>query len=411
VRVLLVGTADTKSDELLFLKSCIEADGGEAAIMDVGVLEGAPFAPAIPNTEVAAAAGMSLEAIVQSGDENTAMAHMARGAALLARAWREEGRIQGMLALGGTMGTDLALEVAAALPLGTPKVVASTIAFSHLLPPERISPDLIMILWAGGLYGLNELCRASLAQAAGAVLGACRLARAPSKARPTVGITSLGTSALSYMKRLKPALEQRGYEVAIFHTTGMGGRAFEELAAAGRFVAVFDFSLQELANYLGGSCVTAGADRLSAAGHCGVPQIVAPGATDMIDYPAWAPPPARLAGRPNHAHNRLIASAMCSPEERVAMAGAIAARLRQARGPVCLLLPLAGIEEWDRPGAPLHDAAGLAAFTGAVRQADWGAVELVEVPAHINDEMFSTTALAIFDRWVAMERIAPGAPR
>ncbi len=403
-RVLLVGTADTKADELLFLRAALEEGGGSAVVMDVGVLGGAPFPPDIPNSAVAAAAGLSLAAIAASGDENTAMAHMARGAAALAAAWQAQGRIDGLLVLGGTMGTDLALEVAAALPLGVPKVVLSTVAFSPLLPPERISPDLIMVLWAGGLYGLNELCRASLAQAAGAVLGACRLARPLAAARPQVGITSLGSSALSYMKRLKPALEKRGYEVAIFHTTGMGGRAFERLAQQGQFVAVFDFSLQELANHLGGSCVTAGASRLRAAGLAGVPQIVAPGATDMIDFPAWAPP-AALAGRPSHAHNRLIASAMCTPEERAATARAIAQRLREARGPTAFLLPLGGIEEWDRPGAPLHDPAGLAAFIAALRAETWGEAELRELPAHINDDAFTDEAMRLFDRWVSEGRI------
>jgi len=403
-RVLLVGTADTKADELLYLRRCLEEGGGSALVMDVGVLSGAPFTPEIPSTAVAEAAGMSLDAIATSGDENTAMAHMARGAALLAAQARAQGQIDGLLVLGGTMGTDLALEVAAALPLGVPKVVLSTVAFSPLLPPERISPDLIMILWAGGLYGLNELCRASLAQAAGAVLGACRLARPPAAARPQVGITSLGSSALSYMKRLKPALEQRGFEVAIFHTTGMGGRAFERLAQEGRFAAVFDFSLQELANHLGGSCVTAGADRLRAAGLAGVPQIVAPGATDMIDFPAWAPP-ATLAGRPCHAHNRLIASAMCTPDERARTARAIAERLRAARGPAAFLLPLAGIEEWDRPGAPLHDPEGLAAFAAAVRAENWGEVEMHELALHINDAAFTDAAMTLFDRWLGEGRI------
>lgn len=408
--MLLVGTADTKADELQFLKSCIEQAGGRVVIMDVGVLAEPTFAPTIPNTAVAAAAGTTLADIANCGDENTAMTHMARGAAKLARECFAAGNIDALLALGGTMGTDLALEVAAALPLGVPKVIASTVAFSHLLPPERISPDLIMILWAGGLYGLNELCRASLAQAAGAVLGACRLARPADTARPTIGITSLGSSALSYMKRLKPALERRGYEVAVFHTTGMGGRAFEQLAEAGYFAAVFDFSLQELANHLGGSCVSAGASRLSAAGRKAIPQIVAPGATDMVDYPAWAPPPTRLLGRTSHAHNRLIASAMCSPAERQETAREIVQRLREARGPSCLLLPVLGIEEWDRPGGPLHDPAGLSALSKALREADWGEVEFQEVPAHINDEAFTLAALAVFDRWVATGRIAPGLP-
>jgi uncharacterized protein (UPF0261 family) len=335
------------------------------------------------------------------------MSLMARGAARLVAALHAQGRIDGLLALGGTMGTDLALDAAAALPLGVPKVLVSTIAYSHLVPPERIPADLIMALWAGGLYGLNSLCRSSLAQAAGAILGACRLALPPRFERPLVGITSLGSSVLSYMKRLKPALEARGYEVAVFHTTGMGGHAFESLAESGRFAAVFDFSLQELANHLGGSCVTAGASRLTGAGRAGVPQIVAPGATDMVDYATWAAPPARFATRPSHAHNRLIASSMCDAALRAEIARELAARLHGAAGPACLLLPLRGIEEWDRAGQLLHDPEGLAAFVTAVRGEVKPPTELIAVDAHINDAAFSDAALTVFDRWVAAGIVAP----
>lgn len=409
-RVLLIGTADTKSDELLFIRSCIEEGGGSVLVMDVGILGNPPFNPDISNADVAASAGATLQQLAAIGDENEAMSLMAQGAARLVASLYAEGRIDGLLALGGTMGTDLALDAAAALPLGVPKVVVSTIAYSHLVPPERIPADLIMVLWLGGLYGLNSLCRSSLAQAAGAILGACRLALPPRFEHPLVGITSLGSSALSYMKRLKPAIEARGYEVAVFHTTGMGGRAFEHLAEKGRFAAVFDFSLQELANHLGGSCVTAGASRLTGAGRAGVPQIVAPGATDVVDYAAWAAPPARFAARPSHVHNRLIASSMCDAALREEIAREIAARLHGAGGPACLLLPLRGIEEWDRPGQPLHDPDGLAAFIAAVRGEVQAPTELVELDVHINDAAFSDAALAVFDRWVAAGIIAPGVP-
>ncbi|SFO79356.1 Uncharacterized protein, UPF0261 family [Variovorax sp. PDC80] len=407
--VLLIGTADTKSAELLFMRECIEAGGGRVAVMDVGVLDGAPFVPEITNAEVAAAAGRSVAEVAASGDENSAMTLMARGAARLAARWHAEGRIDGLLALGGTMGTDLALEVAQALPLGVPKVVVSTIAYSHLLPPERIPPDLIMVLWAGGLYGLNSLCRSALSQAAGAVLGACRQARAPAFERPLVGMTSLGSSALTYMKTLKPALEARGYEVAVFHTTGMGGRAFEALAAEGRFCAVMDFSLQELANQLGGSCVTAGPDRLLGAGRAGTPQIVAPGAIDMLDFPAWQPTPRGLEGRPAHTHNRLLASALSAPAFRRGVATEIASRLARAEGATCVLLPLHGIEGWDRPGEPLHDPEGLAAFTAALRDSV-GATRLIELNAHINDAAFCEAALRVFDAWVADGTVPAGRP-
>jgi uncharacterized protein (UPF0261 family) len=406
--ILLVGTADTKRDELDFMRQRLRALGAECLLMDVGVLAAGDVAVDIANHEVAAAAGSSLPAVIDSGDENSAMTIMAAGAAAIASRLHAEGRIQGLLALGGTMGTDLAFDVAASLPLGVPKVVVSTVAYSHLIPPERITPDLIMMLWAGGLYGLNSLCRSALSQACGAVVGAARAAMPPRTDRPLVGITSLGKSCLAYMVRLKPALEARGYEVAVFHTTGMGGRAFEALASAGRFAAVMDFSLQELANHLGGSVVTAGASRLTGAGERGTPQIVAPGAVDMVDFPAWQPVPASLAGRAVHVHNRLIASATSAPPLRRTIAREIAARLAAARGATCLLLPTRGIEQWDQPGEPLHDPQGLDAFIDEMRAAVAPATRCIELDAHINDEAFCDAALQVFDEWVARGLIARG---
>lgn len=196
-RTLIVGTAGTKADELRYLRECIERVGGSARTMDVGVLGRLPFAPDVSNAEVAAAAGTDPGALAALGDENAAMARMAAGAAAIAVREHAAGRLDGVLALGGTMGTDLALEVRAALPLGVPKVVVSTVSFSHLLPPQRLAPDLTMIGWPGGLYGLNATCRAALGQAAGAVVGACLAVEPPRAGRPTIAISSLGTSCLS----------------------------------------------------------------------------------------------------------------------------------------------------------------------------------------------------------------------
>jgi len=399
--ILLIGTADTKSPELLFLRDCIAEAGGATVFMDVGVLAGGAYRAEIANAEVARAAGVSLDEIKRYGDENRAMAKMAEGAAAIALRLRAEKRIDGMLALGGTMGTDLALDVAAALPLGAPKCLVSTIAHSHLVPPERVPPDLMTVLWAGGLYGLNAVCRSTLAQAAGAIVGACRAARPPAGDRPLIGMTSLGKSCLGYMEPLLPALEQRGYEVAVFHTTGMGGRAFEALAAQGAFAAVMDFSLQELANHHAGSVVTAGPTRLEAAGRRGVPQIVAPGAVDMIDFPTWRPDGKADEGRGFHAHNRLIASIAATADERRGVARLIARKLARAAGPTAYILPRGGVEAWDRPGEPMHDPDALAAFLQETRATAPGNVEMVEIDAHINDVVFADTALSIFDRWAA----------
>jgi uncharacterized protein (UPF0261 family) len=406
--ILLIGTVDTKSDEMAFLREHIQHAGGQALVMDVGVLGRGGLTPDIANTTVAEAAGCSLQQIVACDDENTAMTLMASGATRLATQLHATGRVHGMLALGGTMGTDLALDVANALPLGCPKLVLSTIAYSHLIPPDRIPPDLIMRLWAGGLYGLNRLCRSALSQAAGAIVGACRARNSDEDRRPVIGMTSLGGSALTYMKTLKPELEARGYELAVFHTTGLGGRAFEDLAARGLFAAVMDFSLQELVNHLAGSCVTAGPDRLLGAGRSGTPQIVAPGATDMVDYPSWSSPPARYAAGALHAHNRLISSRCVDPAMRREVAQAIGHRLGQASGPTTVLLPSQGIEGWDRPGQPLHDPEGLVALVDELPRALAPNTRLVVLDAHINDPAFAWAALAVLDDWIAQGLVRPG---
>lgn len=407
-QILIIGTADTKADELLFMKQRIEEAGGVALIMDVGVLGRPAFQPDVTHSDVAIAAGTTIEAIAALGDENAAMTQMAAGAVAIALSLYAQGRVHGVLALGGTMGTDLALDVTGALPLGMPKFVVSTIAYSHLIPPERLAPDLMMILWAGGLYGLNSICRSILSQAAGAILGACRTVMRPASDAPMVAISSLGKSCLQYMVTLKPALEARGYEVAVFHCTGMGGRAIESLATQRCFAAVLDLCLQEVGNHAHGSVVTSGDDRLEAAGLQGIPQIVAPGGIDMIDMQTWAPLRPGYEGRPYHAHNRLIASVLMTPDERRAAARLVAAKLSRATGPTAFISPLRGIEAWDRPGEGLHDPEGLAAFSDEIRRSIVAPVQLVEIDAHINDKAFTDTVLAIFDSWVREGRIVPG---
>jgi uncharacterized protein (UPF0261 family) len=407
-RILLIGTGDTKADELLFMSDCIREAGGEPVMMDVSVLGDPPYKPRHDKHAIAQAAESTIDRIAASGDENSAMSLMALGASRMARRLSDAGEIDGMIAIGGTMGTDLALDVALALPIGVPKFVVSTIAFSHLMPPERIAADLMMILWAGGLYGLNSTCTAVLSQACGAVVGAARSAIRPRTGRPVIAITSLGKSCLNYMVELKPELESRGYEVVVFHTTGMGGRAMESMAAQGGFAAILDLSLQEVANQLTGSVVNSGADRLENAGKAGIPQIVAPGAIDMVDFPTWQPIPKDLVDRPFHAHNRLLASATSRPDDRRRIARTIASKLSLAQGPVAFVLPTGGIQQWDREGEALHDPEGLSAFLDEMRAAIKDPVELHEIRGHINSPAFIETVLGIFDRWVTAGIIPAG---
>jgi uncharacterized protein (UPF0261 family) len=399
--ILVVGTYDTKDDELNYICGVIRGQGGQVLTMDVSVL-GNPTRPTdISKHDVAAAGGSSIEKAIASENENTAMQIMADGSAKLAAELVAKKRVDGVLVLGGSMGTDLALDLCAALPLGVPKYIVSTVSFSPMIPTERLAPDIQMILWAGGLYGLNSVCKASLSQAAGAVLGAARAVEARHGQKPLVGMTSFGKTVLRYMVHLKPALEQRGFEVAVFHATGMGGRAFEGLAAQGAFAAVMDFAPQEVGNHMLGSVITAGSDRMTNAGKRGIPQLVSIGCYDLVDLVTWQPLPEALQGRPTHAHNRLITSVVQSPEERRMMATTMCEKLALATGPTTFLLPTQGGNEWDRPGNPLSDPEGLSAFCEAVRVHCPRNVKLVELDAHINDAAFCDAALAQFDAWIA----------
>lgn len=403
--ILIVGTFDTKNDELRFVQSTIESQGGNTLTMDVSVL-GDP----IDNTDyskhdVATQANRTIEQAIACNDENEAMQIMASGAAALATDLYANGMFDGVILLGGTMGTDLALDVCMALPIGVPKYIVSTVAFSPLIPPQRLPADVQMILWAGGLYGLNSVCKASLSQAAGAVLGAAKAAVPLVADKPLIGMTSFGSTVLKYMIALKPALEKRGFELAVFHATGMGGRAFESLASQGAFAAVMDFAPQEVGNHLMGSTISAGDDRLTNAGKNAIPQIVSIGCYDLIDFVGWQSVPDRLQGGEIHAHNRLISSVVLNGPQRRELARTFCQKLSQANGPTTLILPLQGGNEWDRPGGLLRDDEALAEFMDEMTLSCPNNVELLKLDGHINDESFTQTVLQVFDKWLSNGQI------
>lgn len=398
--ILIVGTYDTKGEELAYMADRIKSLGGGVLAMDISVL-GNPESPVdISKHDVATAGESSIQAAIDTGHENAAMQIMAKGASELTADLYRKGKIHGVAILGGTMGTDAALDICRSLPIGVPKYVVSTISFSPLIPPDRLSADIQMILWAGGLYGLNPVCKASLSQAAGAVLGAAWAVEPDTKDLPVVGMTSLGSSSMHYMKALKPALEDRGYEVAIFHATGMGGMAFENIASQGGFCCVMDFALAELGNLMMGSAVTVGADRLLGAGRAGIPQIVAPGYLNLVHFPTWQDVPSRFSDRPFHIHNRLIKSGVLNKDERREIAREVGQRLLKSRAPVHFILPNQGIVQWDRQGYEAHDPEGMAAFAEELRNSIKAPVQMTERDCHINDGEFVEAALDIFDRWV-----------
>ena len=214
-------------------------------------------------------------------------------------------------------------------------------------------------------------------------------------------MTSLGSSCLSYMKLLRAPLQERGFEVAVFHATGMGGMAFEALARQGYFAAVMDFALPEVSNLMVGSVVNSGPDRLLGAGVARIPQVVAPGCADLIDFAGWQDIPEQYSDRPFHAHNRLIKSSGLNADERRALVRDVVRRLNTADAPVHVLMPRHGIEAWDVEGGATYDPEALAAMVDEMERTARDPLKLSVLECHINDAAFAEAALAVLDGWIA----------
>ena len=402
--ILLVGTFDTKPTELKFMMQHLVVSGCDVLAMDVSVLGNTDVAHHITKHQVAEASNTTIDKIIAYNDENTAMIQMSKGACVLTQQYYQNGRIQGVIILGGSMGTDLALDVVNVLPLGVPKMIVSTVSFSHMIQPDRLPADVMMVLWSGGLYGMGDVCRRILAQSCGAIAGATQsVQQVQATQKPRVGIVSLGKSCLQYMVYLVPELEKRGYDVSVFHATGMGGQAFENLVSQGYFCAVFDFCLQEISNYLSGKTpIHAGKNRMTSASIHNIPQLLAPGATDIVDLVAWQTNPVDFKDRAYHQHNRLISSVNMTADERKNVANDIVQKLQNAHKNTVFIIPKHGIEQWDKKGAPMYDPDGLDGFLNMLQSRMPAHVQMEVLSCHINDKQFADCALKIFDKWGQM---------
>lgn len=398
-KIIVIGTLDTRGEEIRYLADRIEDNGFEPLIMDVGVLGSVPFQPFMTRDSVARAAGTSIQEIIALRHEGKAMSAMASGCGKILADLHEQGQVQGIIAAGGSMSTSLALEAMQVLPMGLPKLILSTIAFSPLISPESVCADLAMMLWPGGLYGLNTISRRVLDSAAGSISGSAEAyMRQKKTTRKVVGITSLGTSQLKFVETLKPALEQRGYEVAVFHTTGMGGKAFEEAVSAGLVDVALDLSLVELVDYVNGGATTSGKVRLKAASEKGIPQIVGAGAIGHFFWFSGKPLPPAFKDRKHHRHNQLLTIVVADKEDKTKVGELVAERLNRAKGPTAVVVPMTGWIEGDRhPKSPFHDAKGGAAFLEALKIHLNPQIRVIALDGHVNDPVFCDTVLKLFD--------------
>ncbi len=395
----IVGTLDTKGEEIRYIKERIESRGYKAVVIDGGILGQPLFPPDVSREQVAEAAGTSLNGVIALGDEDKGIAVMERGAAKVAQELCYAGKLHGVIALGGTMGTWLGLGVMRTLPLSVPKLMLSTVAFTPFVTAGMVGKGQVMAECVAGLWGLNVISKATLDTAVGAIAGMMETATEVATEKSIIGITTMGSVSFSYVPQIKPQLEARGYEVAVFHTSGLGGLTLERLIDEGLIAVALDLCLFDLGCQITGSSFSVGPSRLEAAARKGIPLIAAPGGTDNF---AWTGPPealpAHLKSRTTRGHNPNLTGVILTKEEKAEIGKLMAQKLNRATGPVAVVLPLQGVSELDQPGGPWYDPDGREALANSFKQHIEPKVEVVEIDANINDPAFSETVMALFDK-------------
>lgn len=388
--IVIVGTLDTKGAEHDFARGIIEDQGVDTHLIDAGV-RGEPAVEAdTPREEVVRRGGTELEELIDADDRGEAVDTMARGAAAVAADLHEEGVLEGILSLGGSAGTTIGTTAMRALPYGVPKVMVSTMASGDTRPYVE-SRDIAMLYSVADVAGLNQLTRTVISNAALAVVGMTTADpdfETPDK--PTVGVTMFGVTT-PCVTEARALLEERGYEVLTFHATGTGGKAMEELVEQGVIGGVLDVTTTELADELVGGVLSAGPDRLEAAGEAGVPQVVSVGALDMVNFGPRDSVPQEFEDRQFHLHNPTVTLMRTTSEENRELGRTLAEKVNRATGPTTVVLPTGGVSMIDVEGEDFYDPEADAALFDAIRETLNDDVELIEAETDVNDPEFART--------------------
>jgi uncharacterized protein (UPF0261 family) len=397
----VIGTLDTKGEEIGCLKKQIEKRGFKTTVVDCSILGEPYFTPDFTKQEVARAAGWSIDEVIALAHEGKAIRIMAEGASKITRELYEMGRLDGLAAIGVTMGTSLAAEIMSRMPmLKVPKLVLTNVTTTQLagLDAAGLCRDIVFMQSVVDIAGLSSILEKVIENAAAAITAmveANQLREPP--ARRLVATCAHGVRANKYQFYLKPMLAERGYELISFHATG-AGRILEQLTEEGMFAAVLDLNCHEVLCELYGCKVqSAGPDRLEAPGRKGIPHIVAPGSVDYLAWSPGAPISERFRDREAREHNRLVLTLQASREEKTLVGRVIAQKLNKAKGPAAVVFPLRGLSEFDKEGEIYYDPEGDRALLEELKRHLDQRITLVEVDAHINAPKFSQAVVEIFD--------------
>jgi uncharacterized protein (UPF0261 family) len=390
--VALVGTLDTKGADFAFLAGRLRAAGAEVIVVDAGTGEPDGLTPDIDGDAVAAAAGTTRAELRAAGDRGRAVTEMGRGAAAIIARLVAQGRVGGVLGAGGSGGSSIAAQIMAGLPVGLPKLLVSTMASGDVSPYVG-AKDVCIMYSVVDVAGVNRISRLVLGNAAAAVAGmvaARHQAEPDSDDRPLIAASMFGVTTPA-VETARARLTELGYEVLVFHATGAGGRALEALADARLINGVLDLTTTELADDLVGGVLSAGPGRLTAAGVAGLPQVIAPGALDMVNFGPPDTVPDRFAARLFFEHNPTVTLMRTTEKEMTELGARIGRKAAAATGPVEVFWPDRGVSALDAAGQPFRDpAADEACRTALERELTAAGRKLHRMDAHINDPVFAT---------------------
>ncbi len=392
--IVVLATLDTKGLEAQYLREQIQKLGDKALVVDVGVV-GVPATTAdITREAVAEAGGVPLAQLLRNPDREVAAPLMADGATKLVTGLAADGKIHGIVAMGGTQGTTLATKVMRALPYGFPKVMVSTMASGNVGPWVDIK-DITMMFSVTDILGLNPVTRKILANAAGAVCGMAQVEVTLEQGdKPLVAVTTVGITTQGAMKAIE-LLEAAGYETIVFHAIGPGGRAMEQMMKEGIIGAVLDYSTIEVSNEMYHALLAGGPERLTTAGKLGLPQVVCPGALEVLVFNEPETVPEKYRDRTLIRHSPQITDLRLNKSEMAAVGREIARRLQHTTDEAIFMIPTAGYDSYAVKGKGFYDPEADAAFVTELKANLPANFRVIERDTHIEDPAFATEAVEL----------------
>ncbi len=405
--VVIIGTLDTKGPEIAYLRDRIEDLGLQTTVIDSGILgEPLEIVPDISRAEAATYAGTTIEALQNAGSRGKAVHGMREALMVLTLELYKTGQLQAITCMGGAEGAVMGAAAMMQLPLGVPKVLVSPIASGrHYFDPLVGTSDIMVVHSIVDILGLNPIARTIFDNVAAALKGLVEHGhelQKPSSTDRYVAVTMLGNTTRAVMA-LKERLAEKGYEAVIFHSNGVGGPAMEELAEAGQFVGVIDFTTNETYDPMTGGIHDGGPERLKRVGLLGLPQVIVPGCIDFSVFHAGSIPD-ELQGRPVYDHNPEYTLVRASHAEMIALGHLFAERLNLTQGPMVIAVPTQGLSIPNVPDGPFWDQAADAAFLATLQAEIRDRIAIKTFARHVNDPQFGQEVADLFINLMDKER-------